>query len=64
MVYPKSPQKNPSLENQAVMWTFSAMWVKEKWKVFETLWNRTKMYKDYYEAVDQKQFLPFLNMLK
>ena len=38
--------------------------IREKWKVFETLWNRTKMYKDYYQAVDQKQFLPFLNKLK
>ena len=37
---------------------------REKWKVFEALWNRTKMYKDYYQAVDQKQFLPFLNKLK
>jgi hypothetical protein len=38
--------------------------IREKWKVFEALWNRTKMYKDYYQAVDQKQFLPFLNKLK
>jgi len=38
--------------------------IREKWKVFETLWNRTKMYKDYYQAVEQKQFLPFLNRLK
>ena len=38
--------------------------IKEKWKVFEALWNRTKMYKDYYEAVEQKQYLPFLNKLK
>ena len=38
--------------------------IKEKWKVFEALWNRTKMYKDYYQAVDQKQVLPFLNKLK
>ena len=38
--------------------------IREKWKVFETLWNRTKMYKDYYQAVNQKQFLPFLNKLK
>ncbi|MCR5366424.1 MAG: hypothetical protein K6E67_09825 [Prevotella sp.] len=38
--------------------------IREKWKVFETLWNRTKMYKDYYQAVDQKQYLPFLNKLK
>ena len=38
--------------------------IREKWKVFETLWNRTKMYKDYYQAVEQKQYLPFLNKLK
>jgi hypothetical protein len=38
--------------------------IREKLKVFETLWNRTKMYKDYYQAVNQKQFLPFLNKLK
>ena len=38
--------------------------IKKKWKVFEELWNRTKMYKDYYQAVDQKQYLPFLNKLK
>ena len=38
--------------------------IREKWKVFETLWNRTKMYKDYYQAVDQKQFFSFLNRLK
>ena len=38
--------------------------IREKWKVFENFWNRTKMYKDYYQAVDQKQFLPFQNKLK
>ena len=38
--------------------------IREKWKVFETFWNRTKMYKDYYRAVDQKQFLPFQDKLK
>jgi len=38
--------------------------IREKWKVFETLWNRTKMYKDYYQAVEQKQFLPFQDRLK
>jgi hypothetical protein len=38
--------------------------IREKWKVFEALWNRTKMYKDYYQAVDQKQYLSFLNKLK
>lgn len=38
--------------------------IREKWKVFESLWARTKMYKDYYHAVEQKQYLPFLNKLK
>ena len=38
--------------------------IREKWKVFGGLWNRTKMYKDYYQAVEQKQFLPFMNKLK
>lgn len=38
--------------------------IREKWKTFEKLWNRTKMYKDYYEAVEQKQYLPFLDKLK
>ena len=38
--------------------------IKEKWKVFEALWNRTKMYKDYYQALDQKQYLSFLDKLK
>ena len=38
--------------------------IREKWKVFETLWLRTKMYKDYYQALDQKQYLSFLDKLK
>ena len=38
--------------------------IRNKWKTFESIWNRTKMYKDYYEAVEQKQFLPFMNKLK
>jgi hypothetical protein len=38
--------------------------IRNKWKVFETFWNRAKMYKDYYQAVDQKQFLPFQDKLK
>ena len=38
--------------------------IKEKWKVFEALWLRTKMYKDYYQALDQKQYLSFLDKLK
>ena len=38
--------------------------IREKWKVFETLWNRTKMYKDYYQALKQKQSLAFQDKLK
>ena len=38
--------------------------IREKWTVFETLWLRTKMYKDYYQALDQKQYLSFLDKLK
>ena len=38
--------------------------IRNKWKVFETFWNRAKMYKDYYQAVDQKQFHPFQDKLK
>ena len=38
--------------------------IREKWKVFEGLWLRTKMYKDYYQALDQKQYLSFLDKLK
>ena len=28
--------------------------IKEKWKVFEDLWKRKNMYKDYYNALNQK----------
>ena len=38
--------------------------IKEKWKVFEAFWHRTKMYKDYYKAIDQKQYWSFQNKLK
>ena len=38
--------------------------IREKWKVFEALWDRKNMYKDYYQAVDQKQFLPFQEKLR
>lgn len=38
--------------------------IREKWKVFGGLWNRRRMYKDYYQAVEQKQFLPFTDKLK
>ena len=38
--------------------------IKEKWKVFETLWNRKNMYKDLYYALNQKQSLEFQDKLK
>ena len=38
--------------------------IKEKWKVFETLWNRKNMYKDYYRAMEQQQTLVFHDRLK
>ena len=38
--------------------------IKEKWKVFETLWNRKNMYKDYYRAMEQQQSLAFQDKLK
>jgi hypothetical protein len=38
--------------------------IREKWKVFETLWNRKNMYRDYYEALNQKKSLEFQDELK
>ena len=38
--------------------------IKEKWKVFEALWQRQNMYKDYYRALGQKQSLKFRDALK
>ena len=38
--------------------------IKEKWKVFEAFWNRKNMYKDLYDALNQKQSLAFLDKLK
>ena len=38
--------------------------IREKWKIFGELWNRTKMYKDYYQALEQKQSLVFQDKLK
>ena len=38
--------------------------IKEKWKVFEALWNRRNMYRDYQDALDQRQSSGFLDMLK
>ena len=38
--------------------------IREKWKVFETLWNRKNMYRDYYEALNQKKSLEFQDEIK
>ena len=38
--------------------------IKEKWKAFETLWNRRNMYRDYHDALDQRQSLQFRDTLK
>ena len=38
--------------------------IKEKWKVFETLWNRKYMSSDLNLALNQQQFLDFQNELK
>lgn len=38
--------------------------IKEKWKVFETLWQRKNMYRDYYKALNLQQSLTFQDSLK
>ena len=38
--------------------------IKDKWKVFETLWNRRNMYRDYHDALEQYQTLQFRDILK
>ena len=38
--------------------------IKEKWKVFETLWNRRNMYRDYHDALNQRQSLQFRDKLR
>ena len=38
--------------------------IKEKWKVFEGLWNKKNMYHDYYRAMEQQQSLAFQDTLK
>ena len=38
--------------------------IREKWKVFESLWNRKNMYRDYYEALNQKKSQEFQDELK
>ena len=38
--------------------------IREKWKVFEALWNRKNMYRDYYQALGQRKTLAFQDELK
>jgi len=38
--------------------------IKDKWKAFEALWNRRNMYRDYHDALDQRQSLQFRDTLK
>ena len=38
--------------------------IREKWKVFETLWNRKNMRGDYNDALNQRQSLEFREKLK
>lgn len=38
--------------------------IRQKWKTFETLWNRKYMYRDYYEAQDLRISLRFQDELK
>ena len=38
--------------------------IKEKWKVFEALWNRKNMYRDYYKALSLQQSLTFQDKIK
>ena len=38
--------------------------IREKWKVFETLWNRKNMRSDYTRAMNQLQSLDFQDELK
>ena len=38
--------------------------IKEKWKVFETLWGRKNMYRDYYKALSLQQSLAFQDEMK
>ena len=38
--------------------------IRKKWKVFETLWNRKNMYRDYYKALNLHQSLTFQDKIK
>jgi len=38
--------------------------IREKWKAFETLWNRRNMRSDYNEALNQRKTREFIERLK
>ena len=38
--------------------------IREKWKVFEVQWQRKNMYRDYYDALNQRKSLAFQDELK
>ena len=38
--------------------------IRQKWKTFEMLWNRKNMYRDYYQAQDQRKTLFFQDEIK
>ena len=38
--------------------------IRKKWKVFEALWNRKNMYRDYYKALYLQQSLTFQDEIK
>ena len=38
--------------------------IKEKWKIFEALWHRRNMYRDYYKALDLQQTLTFRDKIR
>ena len=38
--------------------------IREKWKTFETLWNRKNMYRDYYKSLNLQQSLVFQDKIK
>ena len=38
--------------------------IREKWKMFEALWNRKNMYRDYYKALNLLQSLTFQDEIK
>ena len=38
--------------------------IRQKWKTFETLWNRKNMYRDYYKSLNLQQSLAFQDKIK